>query len=168
MKKYERRGTLRDKFWRRVSKHGPIPKHKPKLGRCWIWIGYISASTGYGEFQIQRTPRIRWGSHRLSWLLNRGEIPNGLWVLHKCDNPACVRPSHLWVGTPHDNTQDCVEKGRYSHGEMHGNSKLNRKKVMAIRAKRKGGAPFKRLSVEFGVSSTAIGFVCSGKTWKDC
>jgi hypothetical protein len=78
---------------------------------CWIWRGYRNAF-GYGRvwFRYRRAY-----PHRVAWELQHGPIPEGLSVLHRCDNPACVRPSHLRLGTQADNIRDCVAKGRHRH-----------------------------------------------------
>ena len=81
---------------------------EPNTG-CWLW----SAAGGgqhYGLFHF-RGKTI--GAHRASWIFHKGEIPNGLYVLHKCDTRPCVNPDHLFLGTPKDNMQDCVKKGRH-------------------------------------------------------
>lgn len=92
-------------FWARVSKDG----------ECWEYNGY-RARWGYGRLKYGGK---QWIAPRLSWTLTFGEIPEKLWVLHKCDNPPCVRPDHLFLGTPNDNVQDMISKGRDSHGDDH-------------------------------------------------
>ena len=98
-----------ERFWSKVGKNGPVPPHMPGLGRCWIWKAAIGAQ-GYGV--IGTGPHEIETAHRVSWKINNGEIPTGLWVLHRCDTRSCVRPSHLWVGTPRENSLDCKAKGR--------------------------------------------------------
>ena len=89
------------RFWSKVDKQGPI---HPVCGQCWIWIAG-KYSTGYGQHGNYR-------AHRYSWNLYYGEIPVGVFVLHRCDNPACVNPKHLFLGTHQDNMDDMIEKGR--------------------------------------------------------
>ena len=99
-----------DLFWSKVE----------KTKDCWEWVG-CKTDGGYGRYgrkiKLQK-------AHRISWTLINGEIPKGLFVLHKCDNPSCVKPEHLFLGTAKDNTQDMISKGRKSDvsGEKHPNS----------------------------------------------
>ena len=78
------------------------------FGACWIWVGALDTD-GYGMIAVGRGPK---SAHRISWILKNGEIPDGKHVLHTCDNPACVNPDHLFLGTHSDNMKDGVKKGR--------------------------------------------------------
>ena len=98
------------RFWEKVDKNGPI--HPTLTTPCWIWTAFCNAD-GYGVFGTGAKTLI--SPHRFSWELHFGPIPDGLWVLHKCDNPPCVNPSHLFLGTQLDNIQDMLSKGRASH-----------------------------------------------------
>lgn len=114
-----RRYPIEERFWSKVDIRGPIPEHVPHLGRCWIWTAG-RYSKGYGMFWVDTTMRA---AHRVAWVLTRGQIPaDKPHVLHHCDNPPCVRPEHLWVGTNDDNVQDKISKGRSNPvtGERHG------------------------------------------------
>ena len=101
--------SIEHRFWNHVDKNGPIPAHCPHLGPCWIWTGAVDKD-GYGRPSVERTRRVR--APRISWAWAHGEIPKGKWVLHRCDNPPCVNPDHLFLGTAKDNAQDALAKGR--------------------------------------------------------
>lgn len=101
---YQRRSAS-ERFWSKVNKNGPI---HPVLGtRCWTWIGG-KRDRGYGAFRYLDSQ----SAHRVSWILKFGQIPKSKLVCHHCDNPSCVNPDHLFVGTSLDNNQDMVKKGR--------------------------------------------------------
>lgn len=117
-------------FWSKVDKDGPIPPHRPALGPCWIWTGYCKPN-GYGSFALHR---VATHAHRFAFAQEYGPIPIGKHVLHKCDNPPCVRPTHLFLGTAKDNMDDCREKGRAPVGERAGGARLRNSQIAAIRA----------------------------------
>lgn len=125
---------------------------------CHYWTGSINES-GYGSFGIETKPVKTIGSHRASYIFNKGPIPDGLHVLHKCDNRMCVNPDHLFLGTNYDNVQDAIRKGRTKHK----NSKLNPDKVMYIRA---SDHSVKELAIKFGVSTSAIRLIKNNVIWK--
>lgn len=92
-----------ERFWAKVDKRGP--------DACWPWLA-SRCDSGYGKFRVGKMTR----SHRVAFELGGGEIPDGQCVLHRCDNPACCNPAHLFVGTFNDNVQDMVRKGRQRSG----------------------------------------------------
>lgn len=145
---------------------------EPNSG-CWLWLGTPRGSMGYGAFQMEGRNHQ---AHRASWLLFRSEIPSGEWVLHQCDNPSCVNPSHLFLGTQADNEADKVAKGRQSRGEAHsaakinpargadnGNSKLTIQDVLAIRA---ATVPQRQIAKAYGVTQALISKIQRGEIWK--
>jgi hypothetical protein len=98
--------TVEERFWEKVDKNGPII---PYVGTpCWVWTAG-TASYGYGHFRIGSKLIY---THRYSWELVNGAVPDGLMVCHKCDNSPCVNPNHLFLGTNSDNQRDSIEKGR--------------------------------------------------------
>lgn len=100
---------LTSRFWARVNEDGPVLR--PELGPCWPW----GCGPGYGQVQVGPT---RESTHRISWEIHVGPIPPGLCVCHKCDNPPCVNPAHLFLGTHLDNARDREAKGRGHHGPL--------------------------------------------------
>jgi len=131
---------------------------------CWEWIGARYSGTGYGMLGVGNRPH---GAHRVSWEVNCGPIPSGMSVLHRCDNRGCVRPDHLFLGTPADNTADMMAKGRNgfssTRGMRHPNAKLTDDNARMIKA-----SPLidSDLAWRLGVSKQVIGAVRKGKTWK--
>lgn len=101
--------TLRERFWSKVDRAGPA---HPQLGTaCWTWVGSKSEK-GYGRLSAGKHRASPLRAHRVSWELHKGPIPDKMFVLHNCDNPTCVNPDHLFIGTARDNTRDMVRKGR--------------------------------------------------------
>lgn len=102
--------SLSERFWKKVDQNGPT---HPVLGTpCWVWTASRFVR-GYGALKVDDGPKGY--AHRISWELHFGPIPDGLWVLHRCDNPPCVNPAHLFLGTHLDNMADMDAKGRRNH-----------------------------------------------------
>lgn len=141
-----------ERFWRFVDRNGPVPAHRPELGPCWEWLGFIK-DTGYGQFTYEG--RKQHGAHRVSWCLASGTWPRDC-VLHHCDNRKCVRPDHLFVGSRADNMRDMNAKGRYRagrkyRGEQHPNRVLTDDLVRRIRLMRSQGIKFRVIASTLGL-----------------
>lgn len=153
--------SLLERFWMSVDKRSS--------DNCWEWT--TSKSHGYGI--ICEGPAgncTRHMAHRLSWEIHNGPIPKGLGVLHKCDNPPCVNPDHLFLGTQRDNMYDMMNKGRGfvlppRHGSNHGMSKLDERKVLAIRDSIADGKKGKDIALDYGVTPTLISYIKNRKIW---
>lgn len=137
--------------------------HDDNLNGCWEWMGSKN-DQGYGNFKLINKA---YKAHRISYMLFIGDIPENMCVCHSCDNPSCVNPAHLWLGTNQDNVDDKMRKGRQSHsrGEERYNHKLDKQKVIQIRQLYKQGYTLKELSKMFGVSISTVFFVKSEKVW---
>lgn len=129
---------------------------------CWEWMAARSKS-GYGKFRL---PTADMWAHRMAWELTYGPIPGDQIICHKCDNPACCRPDHLFIGTHQDNATDRENKGRgrYLIGEQNGGSKVTEHDVAAIRKYRT--IPNELWAIELGVSAKSVKLIRDGKTWK--
>lgn len=131
---------------------------------CWEWIGAKDGG-GYG---MGVTDGKKYKAHRYSWEYYYGEIPNGMWVLHKCDNPSCVRPSHLFLGTNQDNMNDKTKKERQSRlfGDRNGRSIMTKEKVIEMRTMYSSGKySYRKLSTIFGISMTQTGRILKRESW---
>lgn len=152
------RGTVIERFWRYVE----------KTDGCWIWTGKSLNQKGYGHIQLGGKGTKHKLSHRLSYEIHHGPIPDGMVVMHSCDNPTCVNPSHLSAGTQSQNILDAFSRGRktakppHKQGENHGASKLKESDVLYIRASEKST---KELARMFFVSKSAVERIKNGKTW---
>lgn len=152
------------RFWNKVV----------KTDTCWLWNACVDKG-GYGLILLHEKQLLK--SHRVSWIIHRGPIPDGLHVLHNCpggDNPSCINPEHLWLGTNLDNVRDKMSKGRHSMGdrtkstgELSHFSKLTTEQVIQIRnLYSTGGLTYRDLSSRFGVCFQVIGAIVKRKTWK--
>jgi hypothetical protein len=128
---------------------------------CWEWTGKQDRY-GYGKIKIN----AKWTlAHRVAYEMLAGPIPEGLCCLHRCDNPRCVNLDHLFLGTHLDNMKDCTLKGRRPSGERHYKAKLCESQVREIRKLVAGGMMLARVAEAFGVTSSNVRYICSGRTW---
>jgi DNA-binding CsgD family transcriptional regulator len=133
-----------------------------KTETCWVWTGH--SHHGYGTISWNNRA---FQTHRVSYELFVGPIPDGLQVLHRCDNPPCLRPDHLFLGTQAENIADMIAKGRGIIGKQNGHAKLTESSVRSIRELYAGGGNTqKELAREFGVHPRTISQILQRKKWR--
>ena len=177
-----RRRPAAARFWEKVA----------KTDGCWTWQG-AGRSMKYGRFWIGGRNEL---PHRVAWILTYGPIPDGLCICHSCDNPKCVRPSHLFLGTHKQNSEDMVAKGRSASGDRspaklhpealqcgddhwsrrmpervkrgskHNQAKLTEADVRRIREEGKQGQTLAEIASKYGVHLSSIHLILKSKTWK--
>lgn len=146
------------RFWSKVS--------TASLGECWLWSGAPDAD-GYGCFTIGgRATHSSFRAHRIAYVLSSGVDPLELKVCHSCDNPPCVNPAHLFLGTNLENVRDAARKGRMTKGEDQSNSVLTDASVAMLRAMYRAGVPTKEIVAASGVSEKAMTMAVTGRTWR--
>lgn len=140
----------RVRFWAKVCKRN--------ADECWPWQGSGLGREGYGQFTVTSTggasrKQLHLYAHRVAWIVTRGDIPQGVSVLHRCDNPGCVNPDHLFLGSQLDNMRDASQKGRLSIAR-----RRNRRGVKPVAVARylNGGVSADALAAEFGVCKLTI------------
>jgi hypothetical protein len=144
--------TLADRYWLKVDKHGE--------NGCWRWLGSKS-DFGYGRLLHTHAAGLAayTTAHRASWEIHAGPVPDGLLVLHRCDNAECSNPAHLFLGTARDNSEDMAAKGRG------GRTKVAPQDVLPIVEKHAEGRTPTALATEYGVTVGAIYHLLNGRTW---
>lgn len=153
------------KFWNKIKFAEP--------DQCWEWQGALNED-GYGRFwtwvSVKKSSSVE-ASHRKLYLLLFGELQKDICVLHKCDNPKCCNPNHLWPGTRADNNRDMISKGRARHdanprGSEHKNSKLTEAQVIELRRRINNGEKQKVVAKDFNMSRAQTCVIANGKRWK--
>jgi len=153
-----------DRFWSHVDRRGPDD--------CWEWqLGRDVRGYGFVKITESVNGRDQYFAHRVAYFLGHGEFPSELGVLHRCDNPPCCNPAHLFVGTQLDNVRDMYEKGRQNrpYGDRIWTTKLTEEDVRAIRSRyRRGvrGCGVEAIARDYGVHHVTINAIVQRRTWK--
>ena len=178
--------NIAERFFALVDMDGPVPLHRPELGQCHVWTGTINSKGNYGVVsRIHGLPGVEGrrvvSAHRLSFFLAHGRWPDPC-CLHACDNPPCVRPSHLFEGTRRDNNMDAIAKGRMKFpprpirgitplhvpsGTDHYIAKLTADDVREIRRAFSSGTKGVDLAARYRVTSAAISNAVHRKTYRN-
>lgn len=166
------------KWWRQVDRQAALDSVEARnlvqerfdsmvfpepMSGCWLWMGWLNR-TGYGRFEGT-------GVHRASWKMHKGDIPDGLWVLHHCDLPCCVNPDHPYLGTPSDNTKDAIKRGRLHQwkgaraGASNPRATVTADQVLGIKARLAQGHRSVDIVRDTGVAGHIVNSIKSGKTW---
>lgn len=145
--------TYEQRFWRKVD----------HTETCWLWMG-AKRGDGYGAFQLG--PK-QIAAHRYSYQLRSGEIPEGMVVMHSCDVPLCVNPTHLRLGTHAENSADAARKGRKLPGSQNHQAKLTEGQVIEMRERyAAGGVTQRQLADAFEVSPALVAAIVARKAWR--
>lgn len=144
--------SIDEKFWAKVV----------KTTTCWIWTG-ANNGVGYGKVRRPLLSAQSIYAHRYAWFLKFGRWPN--YLCHRCDNRACVNPSHVYEGTPKTNQQDRIKAGNGNEGSKHPLSKLTEANVREIRKLISNGLGLTAVAAKFGVAPSTICHITHGRTW---
>jgi hypothetical protein len=148
-----------ERFWSKVDRSGGPDA-------CWPWVGRRNKH-GYGAFDLWKGGRVHVQAHRAAFFLHYGAYPEPC-GLHRCDNPPCCNPAHIWEGTTADNTRDCIAKGRARKalGERASRSKLTEPDVRDIRRRYAAGERCISIARDYPVGDTAIQEIVARRNWK--
>lgn len=155
---------IAQRFKARVDRDGP--------GGCWLWTGG-KFNRGYGAINVTRSKGDKYTAkaHRVSYELFVGPIPPGMLVCHRCDNPPCVNPAHLFLGTPRDNMVDMCAKGRHAKVDRRGaatrRNKLTESDVITMRARSARGESSATIAAAFGVNRNTAWAAIAGRSWSN-
>jgi hypothetical protein len=136
-----------------------MKKYDIDINGCWNCRGYKDKD-GYSQTTLNGK---RMGSHRAAYIIAYGPFPKDLYVLHKCDNPACVNPDHLFLGTAKDNYDDAASKGRAVKGSKNGQSKLTNQQVLEIRKDTRRQID---IAAQYGILQTTVSAIKTGQNWR--
>lgn len=148
------------RFWSKVTKRKP--------DECWPWHRTVNAN-GYGHYSIKanRTTQVAFLAHRIAYFLTYGDFPESAHICHRCDNPPCCNPKHLFLGNPQTNNQDKVSKNRQHKGMTHPFHKLTDADVRKIRkGYAAGGTSLSIIAREYGMAVSTIHALIQRRTWK--
>jgi len=141
------------RFWAKVR----------KADGCWVWTACVDTS-GYGKLSVGSREFDR--AHRISYRLHHGPIPEGLLVLHRCDNRRCVNPAHLFLGSIQDNMRDMVSKERQARGENKWTAVLTAAEVVELRERHADGETLSYLATVYGITNKQASSIACGDSWK--
>lgn len=150
-----RRATLRERFNAKFVVDGE--------SGCWVWAGAKRGQYGHGHMKVGHHFV---GASRVAWMLHRGEIPDGLFVCHRCDNPPCVNPEHLFLASPVENTADMIRKGRNARGTGHPNAKLTERDIVEIRDAASSGERLRSIAKRLGVAASTVADIAHRRAWR--
>jgi hypothetical protein len=148
---------LAKRFWSKVD----------KSGACWLWTGCVRRLNDNYKQPWFTVNKIGRRAYRVAWELTNGPIPPGLQVMHDCDNPVCVRPDHLRLGTQQENMRDMVSRGRSASGERHSQAVFTLAEARRVKAMVASGVRVCDIAKALGHKYATVYGIASGTTWKD-